>query len=288
MRARFAELLRDANAAGSAVPGFNVFGHEDALGVVRAAESLGAPVILATNREMVEYMGVRQAASMLGLLAEEASVPVCVHLDHCHDVDLARRAIDAGYDSVMYDGSQLDLADNIRQTARVVAHARSAGVGVEGEIGSVAYNPADNRGREHVRHELTEPDAAHEFAVGSGVDAVAVSVGNVHRLETPTARIDFERLAGVAAALDAPLVIHGTSGISEDQLARLATTTPVAKFNVGTSLRQAFGRSLREALARRPDEYDRLTLFADVIPAVGAEAARYLELLGAGRAGPAR
>ncbi len=280
MRARFAELLRAANADHRAVPGFNVFGHEDALGVVRAAEALGAPVILATNREMVEYMGVRQAASMLGLLAEEASVPVCVHLDHCHDVDLARRAIDAGYDSVMYDGSQLPLERNIRQTALVVEHARDAGVGVEGEIGSVAYSPSDNRGREHVRHELTEPGAAREFALGSGVDAVAVSVGNVHRLETPTARIDLERLARVSEAVDAPLVIHGTSGIDDEQLARLATTTPVAKFNVGTALRRAFGRSLRAALARRPDEYDRLALFAEVIPAVGAEAQRYLSLLG--------
>ena len=288
MRARFAELLRDANAAGAAVPGFNVFGHEDALGVVRAAEALGAPVILATNREMVEYMGVRQAASMLALLAEEASVPVGVHLDHCHDVDLARRAIDAGYDSVMYDGSQMSLADNIRQTARVVAHARAAGVGVEGEIGSVAYARSDNRGREHVRHELTEAHEAREFVLGSGVAAVAVSVGNVHRLETPTARIDFDRLARVAAVVDAPLVIHGTSGISGDQLARLAATTPVAKFNVGTALRRAFGRSLREALARMPDQYDRLVLFAGVIPAVGAEAARYLELLGSARAVRAR
>lgn len=284
MRGRFTDLLRSANAAGGAVPGFNVFGHEDALGVVRAAEALGAPVILATNREMVEYMGVRQAASLLGLLAEEASVPVCVHLDHCHDVDLARRAIDAGYDSVMYDGSMLALADNIRETSRVVEHARDAGAGVEGEIGSVAYSASGNRGREHVRHEPTEPDAAREFALGSGVDAVAVSVGNVHRLEVPTARIDFERLARVSEAVDAPLVIHGTSGISEDQLVRLATTTPVAKFNVGTSLRRAFGRSLRGALASRPDEYDRLTLFAEVIPAVGAEAKRYLELLRGARA----
>ena len=285
MRGRFAELLREANAAGGAVPGFNVFGHEDALGVLRAAESLGAPVILATNREMVEYMGVRQAASMLGLLAEEASVPVCVHLDHCHDVDLARRAIDAGYDSVMYDGSTLSLADNIRHSATVAAHARDAGVGVEGEIGSVAYSPADNRGREHVRQELTEPGTAHEFAQGSGVDAVAVSVGNVHRLETPTARIDFERLARVSDAVDVPLVIHGTSGIDEDQLVRLAARTPVAKFNVGTSLRRAFARGLRAALASRPDEYDRLTLFADVIPEVSAEARRYLELLGGRPAG---
>ena len=284
MRARFAELLAAANAAGTAVPAFNVFGHEDALGVVRAAEHLGAPVLLATNRETVEYLGLTQAASMFGLLADEASVPVGVHLDHCHDVDAARRAIDAGYDSVMYDGSQLSLDENVRNTARVVEHAHAAGVGVEGEIGSVAYDPADNRGRERVRDEPTEPDAARTFARESGADAVAVSVGNVHRLRAPTARIDFDRLGRVAAAVDAPLVIHGTSGIPDGALVRLAATTPVAKVNVGTALRQAFGKSLRASLARRPDEYDRLVLFADVIPAVGAAAARYLELLGTARA----
>ena len=284
MRASLIAILDAANAAGCAVPAFNVFGHEDALGTVRAAERLGAPVILATNRETVEHYGLRGIVAMLGTLAEDASVPVCVHLDHCHDVVVAKRAVDAGYDSVMYDGSQLPLDDNVAATAEVVAHAHAAGVDVEGEIGSVAYDAGDNRGREHVRHELTEPDVARAFAERSGVDAVAVSIGNVHRLRAPTGRIDFDRLGAIAAVVDRPLVVHGASGIPDEQLARLAAT-PVAKLNVGTALRRAFAGALRASLAARPDEIDRLTLLADTIPAVGAEAGHWLERLGTAAAG---
>ena len=285
MRASLTAILDAANAAGCAVPAFNVFGHEDALGAVRAAERVGAPAILATNRETVEHYGLAGLVATLGTLAAEARVPVCLHLDHCHDVGAAKRAVDAGYDSVMYDGSQLALEENVAATAEVVAHAHAAGVDVEGEIGSVAYDPADNRGREHVRHELTDPEAAREFADRSGVDAVAVSVGNVHRLRAPTARLDFERLGAIARAVDRPLVVHGASGIPEGELRRLAATQ-VAKLNVGTALRRAFATALRESLAARPDEIDRLTLFADTIPAVGAEAARWLERLGTAAAGP--
>ena len=285
MRASLTALLDAANATGCAVPAFNVFGHEDALGAVRAAEARGAPAILATNRETVEHYGLRGIVAMLATLAEEARVPVCVHLDHCHDVELAKRAVDAGYDSVMYDGSSLSLDENVAATAEVVAHAHAAGVDVEGEIGSVAYDARDNRGREHVRHELTEPDAARAFADSSGVDAVAVSIGNVHRLREPTARLDFDRLERIARAVDRPLVVHGASGIPHDRLARLAATQ-VAKLNVGTALRRAFAASLRASLAARPDEIDRLALFADTIPAVGEEAGRWLERLGTAAAGP--
>lgn len=278
MRATLKQLLDAAQQGAYAVPAFNVFGYEDALAVVREAESRGASVILATNKEMTEFMGVTQAASMLGLLAEAAGTPVCVHLDHCYDIDVVKAAIDAGYGSVMYDGSQLPLAENIANTRRVVDYAHAAGVSVEGEIGSVAYSATGNRGREHIRHELTEPEDAELFAVESGVDAVAVSVGNVHRLETASSCIDFDRVASIAAVVEQPLVIHGTSGIGEADLVALARG-PVAKFNIGTTLRQSFGRALRNALAAHPDEYDRLTLFRDVMPAMSREAGRYFTLL---------
>ena len=278
MRACLKDLLDDALAGGYAVPCFNVFGHEDARAVVDEAESRGAPVILATNREMTDFLGVEGAVALFGHVARTATTPVCLHLDHCYDVELACRAVDAGYDSVMYDGSQLSLERNIRDTRRVADHAHAQGVGVEGEIGSVGYSETGNRGREHIRFELTEPDQAQAFAERSGVDAVAVSIGNVHRLESRTGEVDLERVRAIAAVVAQPLVVHGTSGIPDQQL-RALSRMAVCKFNIGTALRQRFGQALRATLAEHPDEYDRLTIFGHVMPAMRQEAGRFFDLL---------
>ena len=280
MRASLRELLPDAAAGGYAVPCFNVFGLDEARAVVDAAESLAAPVILATNREMVDFAGTAPLAGMLGRLADDAAVPVCVHLDHCDDPARIRAAVEDGYTSVMYDGSQDPVDENVERCREVVAHARRHGVSVEGEIGSVPYS----EGRAHVRDELTEPAEAERFARESGVDAVAVAVGNVHRLRTAGSTIDFARLDAIRARVAQPLVIHGASGIAADDQRRLVARG-VAKFNIGTSLRQTFGAALRGSLAADPDGFDRLTLFAPVIDAMRACAAGHLERLGAaGRA----
>ena len=279
MRVSLNYLLPQALAGGYAVPCFNVFGYEDAVAVIRAAEEHNAPVILATNKEMVEFLGPRQAASMLGLLADESSTQVCVHLDHCYDVNIAKQAVDSGYTSVMFDGSQLPMHDNVSRTREVADYAHAHGVSVEGEIGSVPYS----KGREHIKTILTDPDDARLFAVESDVDAVAVSVGNVHRLETASSEIDFARLEQIAAVVTQPLVIHGTSGIKDADLKQLARMA-VCKFNIGTTLRMAFGSALRQTLESRPDEFDRLTIFNHVMPRMQQEASRNLLLLGADQA----
>lgn len=280
MRATLVDLLPPAVAGGYAVPCFNVFGFDEALACVRAAEALDAPLILATNREMVAFTGVEQLGAQLGRLAEDARVPVCAHLDHSDDVALIRRAVESGYGSVMYDGSQRPFAENVAVCRDVVAHAREHGVSVEGEIGSVPYS----EGRAHVRDELTDPDEAARFAAESGVDAVAVAVGNVHRLREAGSTIDFERVRAIRERVPQPLVIHGASGVTDADRRRLVAAG-VAKFNIGTSLRQSFARALRDSLAADPDEFDRLTLFAPVVDALQATAAGHLERLGAaGRA----
>lgn len=278
MRVNLNQILPDAQRGHYAVPCFNVFGYEDAVAVIRAAEAHGAPVILATNKEMVEFMGPQQAASMLGLLADASSSQVCVHLDHCYDPAIARRAVDAGYTSVMFDGSQLPLNENIQKTRDIADYAHQHQVSVEGEIGSVPYS----QGREHIKSELTDPAQAEIFARDSQVDAVAVSVGNIHRLEIATSTIDFARLDAISSVVRQPLVIHGTSGIKEQDLSRLAKTA-VCKFNIGTTLRMAFGNSLRAVLHDQPAEYDRLTIFNQVIPDMQHEAARCLSVLGTKR-----
>ncbi len=278
MRCTLKQLVADAMNQSYAVPCFNVFGYEDAVAVVNAAVSLKAPVVLAVNKEMLEFMGPVQSASMLGLLADDADTEVCVHLDHCYDEELAKMAIAAGYNSVMFDGSQLPLDENIQRTRALVEFASGHGVSVEGEVGSVSYS----KGRDHIRHKLTEPEEAKMFADETNVDAVAISIGNVHRLESTSSTVDHDRLQRIAALVKQPLVIHGTSGIPDVDLQKMSKTS-VCKFNIGTRLRMAFGDSLRRTLNNKPEEFDRLTIFSDVIPVVQQEAARNIVLLGAAK-----
>lgn len=275
--------LRDilpAAAAGSyAVPCFNVFGPEEAYAIVAAAQELQLPAILACNKEMAEFMGVQGFAGMVQHVARQASVPVCIHLDHCDDESRIAAALESGFSSVMYDGSQLPLEQNIANTKRMATLAHSHGASIEGEIGSVPYF----EGRDHVKSELTLPQEAAAFSRNSGIDAMAISVGNVHRLREPIATIDYERLAEIEALTNLPLVIHGTTGVPEADIQRLKSTR-VAKFNIGTSMRLAFSTSLRRALADKPDTFDRLSLMKPVIQGVQAEALRCLTLLGPERA----
>jgi fructose-bisphosphate aldolase class II len=269
------ELLPDAIKGRYAVPSFNVFGSEEAVAFVAAAQSLGRGVIVACNKDMAEHLGVAAFAGMVRGLAEAATVPVCVHLDHCYEEATAFAALRAGFTSVMFDGSQMPLEDNIARTARVALVAHAFGASVEGEIGSVPYT----EGRDHIKHELTDPHDAAEFAQHSGVDAMAVSVGNVHRMTSATSVIDFDRLERIASVTQVPLVIHGTSGIRDADMQRLKTMR-VAKFNIGTTMRMTFARSLRHSLAQDDARFDRLTLMKPVVQALQTEACRVIEMLG--------
>ena len=267
------DLLPAAAQSDYAVPCFNVFGYEDARAVVTAAEKVDKPVILAANKTLVDFMGVENAAQMIRRLAEQASVPVCAHLDHTYEEDIVFKGIHHGFSSVMFDGSQLPLEENIRRTRAVAEVALACGVSIEGEIGSVPYDDI----RPHIKTISTDPFEAAAFARESGVDAVAVSVGNIHRLKEPTATIDHERLAEIAAEVDKPLVIHGTSGIPAEDLQKMRRGA-VAKFNIGTVLRQAFGHKLRETVINNPAEFDRLFFMESVMPEVERAALEQLKL----------
>ena len=275
MLANFNDLLTPALDGGYAVPCFNVFGYEDALAVVRAAEARDAGVILAINLDMVAFMPMPQLVSMFRPLAEAATVPVCLHLDHNYESDTVKLAIDSGFSSVMYDCSQKTLSENIIGTADIVEYARGKGVSVEAEIGSVPYAS----GRDYIKSALTDIEEAVTLANQGKPDALAISIGNIHRVEKDYVTIDFELFDALERALDVPLVIHGTSGIHPDDIQRLARRR-VTKFNIGTCLRQRFGNGLRQTLTDDPNLFDRLTIMKRIIPGMTEEAGKMIELLG--------
>ncbi|MBI1416472.1 MAG: class II fructose-bisphosphate aldolase [Limimaricola sp.] len=268
-------VLRAANVGGYAVGGLVVLGWEDARAYVRAAEALGAPVILQAGPGCRAHTPLPVLGAMFRTLAEGASVPVVAHLDHGKTLEECRIALDCGFSGIMFDGSALPLDENIALTAQVAEMSHAAGAGCEGEIGFVGY-------AEGAPGVGTDPDEAARFARETGVDAMAVSVGNVHLQQTRAAVIDHARIAAIMACTQVPLVIHGGSGVSDADRQLLARETTVAKFNIGTELRMAFGTALRATLAADADVFDRLAILRATEAPVQAAAERVISGLMAG------
>jgi fructose-bisphosphate aldolase, class II len=256
-RATLAEVLQPALRDGYAVPGLVCLGWEDARAYVRAAEAERAPVILQAGPGARAHMPVAVWGAMFRALAEGASVPVVAHLDHGLTIEDCEEAIAAGFTSVMIDGSALGLEENIALTAKVVALAHAAGVSCEGEVGVVGY--AGGKASTG-----TDPEEAGRFARETGVDALAVSVGNVHLQQDMGQGLDLALLRRIEAVTDVPLVIHGGSGVPVDQRSMLAAGSRIAKFNIGTELRMTFGAALREAVAKEPGRFDRIAILREV------------------------
>lgn len=250
------DVLQPALQQGYAVAGLVTLGWEDMRAYVSAAEDEGMPVILQAGPGCREHTPIPVLGKMLTWLAEQASVPVVVHLDHGYSMDECRMAIDCGFSSVMFDGSRKPLAQNIEQTAAIVELAHAAGVSCEGEIGFVGYADGESSTG-------TDPAEAARFARETCVDAMAVSVGNVHLQQGEGGRLDEKRIREIQNLTDVPLVIHGGSGVPADQRAALARGTSICKFNIGTELRMVFGAALREAVNADPERFDRVAILQE-------------------------
>jgi fructose-bisphosphate aldolase, class II len=272
--ATLTDVLRPCLTDGTAIAGLVVLGWEDAMAYVRAAEAEGRPVILQAGPGCRAHTPLPVLGAMFRTLAEGAAVPVVAHLDHGESLAVCQQAIACGFTSVMYDGSALPLGANIDNTAEIVACARAAGVSVEAEFGVVGYP-----GR--VSSQGTDLAEVSRFQRETGVDALAVSVGNSHLMTSPGAVIDRAHLAAIAAACPGlPLVLHGGSGIAPGERRAIAAATTVCKFNIGTELRMAFGTALRHAVNRDTSRFDRIQILSETIPAMIDAARAVIATLG--------
>lgn len=268
------EVLRDARAAGGGVGAFNVVLLEHAEGIVAGAEAAGLPVVLQISQNCVRYHG--SAAPLLAAvvqLARAASTPAVVHLDHAEDVALVSEAVELGVGSVMYDGSSLPYADNVATTLAVAEHCHRHGVAVEAELGEVG-----GKDGVHAPGARTDPDEAVAFVAATGVDALAVAVGTSHAMLERVASVDADLVAALAAAVDVPLVLHGSSGLDDDQLAA-AVRAGMTKVNISTHLNGLFTAEVRAALAEDPALVDPRRYVRRGRAAVAAEVDRLLRLL---------
>ena len=251
-----AEVLQPALKGNYAVAGLVTLGWEDMRAYVAAAEAEGCPVILQAGPGCRAHTPLPILGKMFRYLAEGASVPVVAHLDHGYTVEECREALESGFTSIMFDGSRKSLNENIDETAAIAEIAHKMGVSCEGEIGFVGYSGGENSAG-------TDPAEAAKFAKETGVDAMAISVGNLHLQQDKEGGLDIERIRAIEAVTTVPLVIHGGSGVPVEQRTLLATTSSVCKFNIGTELRMAFGAALREAVNADPDRFDRVTILKE-------------------------
>jgi len=255
--ATLSDVLHPALKNGYAVAGLVTLGWEDMRAYTRAAEAEGLPVILQAGPSCRKHTPLPVLGAMFRALADSVSVPVVAHLDHGYTFQECQEALESGFTSLMFDGSSLPLAENIEKTARIAEMAHAAGISCEGEIGFVGYSDG-------AKSEGTDPTEAATFAAQSGVDAMAISVGNVHLQQNKEGGLDEERIRAIEAVTDVPLVIHGGSGVPVAQRALLARTSAICKFNIGTELRMAFGAALRDAVASDPDRFDRVQILSDI------------------------
>jgi fructose-bisphosphate aldolase class II len=272
------DVLRPAVDGGYAVPGLVCLGWEDMRAYAMAAQAERAPVILQAGPSCRAHTPLPVLGAMFRYLAASVDVPVVAHLDHGYTLDDCRAALDAGFTSIMYDGSRKPLAQNIDETAQVAELAHAAGMSCEGEIGFVGYSGGEGSAG-------TDPQEAAIFARDSGVDAMAISVGNVHLQTDLEGGLDEARIRAIEALTPVPLVIHGGSGVPYAQRASLAATSRIAKFNIGTELRMAFGQALRSAVNSDPERFDRVSILKETHDPV-FEAARAV-IRGLGAAGKA-
>ena len=249
------EVLKPAMEGGYAVAGLVTLGWEDMLAYVRAAEEEDVSIILQAGPSCRAHTPLPILGKMFNHLANEASVPVVSHLDHGYTEDECKEAIQCGFTSIMFDGSKLPLQENIDKTARIVELAHEASISCEGEIGFVGYSDgAQSAG--------TKPSEAQKFGKETNVDAMAISVGNVHLQKNKEANLDLTRIREIEQVTDIPLVIHGGSGVPTAQRSFLAQNSKICKFNIGTELRMAFGKALRKSIETDPNQFDRVKILS--------------------------
>ncbi|GAA3879814.1 class II fructose-bisphosphate aldolase family protein [Streptomyces lacrimifluminis] len=251
------ELITRAAAARSAVVAFNIVTLEHVEAVIAGAEEAGSPVVLQVSENAVKFRHGRllPLARAAVSAAERAAVPVALHLDHVQSDDLLRQAPGAGFSSVMYDAARLSYAENLTATRAAADWAHAQGLWIEAELGQVGGKDGRVPLDAHEPGARTDPAEARAFVTDSGVDALAVAVGSSHAMTTRTAALDQDLLKRLSATLDVPLVLHGSSGVPDDQLVA-AVAAGITKVNIGTALNIAMTGAIREFLGAHPEAVD--------------------------------
>jgi fructose-bisphosphate aldolase class II len=276
-------LVTEAQRRRGALPAFNLITLEHAEAIVAAASQAGRAVVLALSENAIRYHGgaAEPILAATHLMASQADVPIAVHLDHLTDDDLVAAAVRGPLrpylSSLMYDGGALPYAENLARTRQVVDAGHAAGLWVEAELGYVG-GKAGAAQSAHAPGVRTDPVEAAAFVAATGVDALAVAVGSSHAMTTRTARLDHQLIADLRSEVPVPLVLHGSSGVPDEELAR-AVSAGMTKINIGTALNIALTTSVRGGLEADPAITDPRRYLGPAREAMRAEVSRLLDVL---------
>ncbi len=295
------ELLSKAQQGGWAVPAFNVNNLEIIKAIMEAAEESHSPVIIQTSEGAIKYAGLQQLASLMQMAAVESKVPVVIHLDHGKDLELIHTVMRYGYSSVMYDGSSLPYEENVRNTQEVVEWAKEYDISVEAELGALK-GIEDLVSVDERDATLTDPHKAKDFVQKTGIDALAVSIGTSHGAYKfkGEAQLDWERLKEIRKLVSIPLVLHGASAVSHEQVEAIdalggkienargegdevlkeAVCLGISKVNTDTDIRLAFILGVRKALHDDPSEIDPRVILTSAMNEIKKMALQKFKLLG--------
>ncbi|MEF9983866.1 MAG: class II fructose-1,6-bisphosphate aldolase [Oscillospiraceae bacterium] len=248
------EILSDAHKNGYAVGAFNINNMEIIQALVSAAEEENSPIILQTSEGAIKYAGMEYLQAIVAIAAKNTKVPVCLHLDHGTSFDVMMKCMASGWTSIMYDGSHHPLDQNIKETSEIVKIAHALGISVEAELGRLS-GIEDNISVEEKDSIYTNPDEAVQFVRETDVDALAIAIGTAHGKYKGEPKLDYERLEKIKKLLNMPIVLHGASGLTEEQITK-AVSLGVNKINIDTDIRQAFTDGVHQCFENKPNEYD--------------------------------
>jgi fructose-bisphosphate aldolase class II len=248
------QILMHAHENGYAVGAFNVNNMEAVQAIIEAAEATKSPVIIQASQGGLKYAGVEYIAGMCKIAAEKSSVPVAIHLDHGTDFKQIMLCIRNGFTSVVIDGSQHPLKENIKKTKEIVEMAHAVGVSVEAELGKIG-GTEDDISVDEKDAAYTDPDEAVHFVEETKVDSLAIAVGTAHGPYKGEPKLDFNRIKVIKERLNMPIVLHGSSGVPEESIKK-AVSFGINKINIDTDIRMTFHKSVKEFVDKNPDVYD--------------------------------
>ncbi len=272
------EIIQSAFRNGYAVGAFNTFDAETTQTIIETATALNSPVMLLLGNWDWGLLDLDTYGEIITYYARKAPIPVTWHLDHARSLDVVKEAVEAGYTSVMIDGSHLPFEENVAITKAAVALAKPRGIGVEAELGGIGQ--AEEAGTGGAQTGFTEPEAARRFCQQTGVDMLAVSIGNAHGIYKVAPRLDIDLLRQIRSVTDStPLVLHGGSTTPPDQV-RAAVKAGIAKVNVASELWVSYAKTMRQALGPDDDRFMPSIVLRGVKAGLAEVVTRWIELLG--------
>ncbi|CAM5604315.1 fructose-bisphosphate aldolase [Streptomyces spiroverticillatus] len=275
------ELIAGASTEGRALAAFNVITLEHAEAIATGAEEAGAAAVLQVSENAVKFHGgnVLAIAAAAAAVARASSAPLSLHLDHVVSVELLHSAHEAGFSSAMFDASKMTYDENVKATAEAVRWGHQRGIWIEAELGKVGGKEGEAPLDAHTPGVRTDPQEAATYVADTGVDALAVAVGSSHAMTERTASLDHELIAQLRDAVPVPLVLHGSSGVPDEEIRRAAAAGMV-KINVGTALNTAFSGAVRAYLDAHPGTVDPRKYIAPGRDAMAATVAHFLRTVG--------